>query len=785
MSDTPKAYPYSSDKYFAGPETDSTEIGEFLMGHVTRFESFCRKSGLFALWRKAYRFLYNMDDEGYTGYEVGKKGEQGELSVAKFNHIRALRTSALSLATSTMGDMEPQAVNDDYESEVQCRTAKGILQYYDTIKSFEAHRIQAIENAFDLGTGGYFQRWRRGAGGMLVPPLPALTAGDQSGQPIAQPAPGGPGASGGALPGAGPAGVAQDGATSSGVLQGDLEAFPVTAIDIICDPRSKKADTDWNIIRHFENKFDVASTYAPNHLVDVTQGELYDKIVSTSRKPTGHDTFYNLDLAMQLFYAPWDEETDDIPVFYFVHRKTPACPEGRFCVFLASNLVIEDCPLDESGARFRKIQGAPLLDTPFGYTPVFDLLAPQEVIDTMSSIRVTNEKTFGVQGIVAPKGADLEPTQIVAGLTLIEYEDGTTPPAPFQATNTAKEIIQCRKDDILEMGQLIGVSSVVRGDPEASLKSGSALALVQAQSVQFSSQFQRNIQDFTGLVGTDMLEILRAKLDPEREYAILGVDGALELQLIGKDKLSKVKRVIVKAGNPLAATISGRVTMAEMITNMPADERPRMLRLLETGRLEPVTRVDERKEANIRKENEQLMNGIGAPPPPPPPGMNRMQHPNGRPDGVYTVAVLTDDHRAHIREHSAVLDSPAARRDPRIVQAVTSHNQQHLEMLIQLTQNNMPLLEALGQLPLQSAMPPPPMPPGAPPPHSLPPGGPPHPPGPPPPKGIQHHPPHANAAPMLGEPGPADSGRAPKMPQFPRAGPGGDRFTPPPPPDQQ
>ena len=61
------------------------------------------------------------------------------------------------------------------------------------------------------------------------------------------------------------------------------------------------------------------------------------------------------------------------------------------------------------------------------------------------------------------------------------------------------------------------------------------------------------------------------------------------------------------------------------------------------------------------------------------------------------MAVLTDSHDLHIREHATVLADPELRFDPELVARVTNHIQEHIGLL-QTTDPN--ILGMLGQQPL-------------------------------------------------------------------------------------
>jgi hypothetical protein len=66
-------------------------------------------------------------------------------------------------------------------------------------------------------------------------------------------------------------------------------------------------------------------------------------------------------------------------------------------------------------------------------------------------------------------------------------------------------------------------------------------------------------------------------------------------------------------------------------------------------------------------------------------------------EGTVPPVMITDDHRLHILEHKAVLADPDVRNDPQLVQSVTNHMQQHVEVW---RQADPIILQALQQQPL-------------------------------------------------------------------------------------
>src|SRR5690606_32152609 len=130
-------------------------------------------------------------------------------------------------------------------------------------------------------------------------------------------------------------------------------------------------------------------------------------------------------------------------------------------------------------------------------------------------------------------------------------------------TNTPAEIFNFM--GMLEkLGEtLSGVNSVARGNPEASLKSGAALALVQSQAIQFSMGLQQSFAQLVEDAGTGTIEILQDFASVPRVAFIAGKSNRPLMKNFKGSDLDAIKRVTVDMGNPLTRTTAGKVNLAD------------------------------------------------------------------------------------------------------------------------------------------------------------------------------------------------------------------------------
>ena len=563
-----------------------------------------------------------------SGHQISFGGSEGEIVNLPVNHLRNLAQHVLVMTTASRPTMEARATNTDYKSLTQTVLANGLLDYYMREKRLEGFLKRAVEYAIVMGSGYIKMAWNATSGQMY----------DYNEE------------------------------TNTPIYEGDVEFMNLSPFDVVMDnTKETSQENDWIMCRTWKNRFDVAAKYP----------EFKESI---QRLPSKTEAL------RYRFNFVTNDETDDVAVYEFFHRRSEALPDGRYLMFLAEDIVLSDGPLPYRHLPIFRIAPSDILGTPYGYTNVFDLLPLQEAINSLYSTILTNQNAFGVQNILVPRGSDISISELTGGLNIIEanIQNGQKPEA-LNLTHTPAEVFKFTDMIKSEMEVLSGVNSVARGQPEASLKSGNALALIQSMAIQFMSGLQQSYVALIEDVGTALINMLRDFAAVPRVAAIVGKNNRSYMREFKGDDLQNVNRVIVDVGNPLARTTAGRVQMAEQLLQMGAIKDPNQyFTVINTGKLDTMTEGAQNEELCIKDENEAMMNGENPP------------------------VLLTDDHHLHVMVHKSVLSDPDLRKDPQLAQIVLAHIQEHF----QLAQNTDPnLLQWLGYQPLAPS----PMPPGPPP----------------------------------------------------------------------
>lgn len=625
----------SNKKYFAADDSDKCSAYLLQKGRVW-FNSLNQNRYLEKLRRswQAYHGAYYED-----GHAITFAGETGELVNFAVNHYRNIASHMLTLTTSSRPSFQARSVNTDYRSQVETTLANGLLDYYMREKRMEKYLKTATEYAIVMGSGYIKMEWNATSGKIydyIEPEEDKIFGEDEEGNPLDE--------TGQIL-------------KTFPIYEGDVEFSNLSPFDVVFDSTKESvSDNDWVLVRSFKNKYDIIAKY-PEH---------EDEILNLQTKSDNKQ--YRVSLSPL-------EETVDVPVYEFYHKKTESMPDGRYLLFLSSDIILMDSIMPYRRLPIYRISPGEVLGTPYGYTPMFDLLPMQDAVNSLYSTILTNHNAFGVQNVLNPRGNDIRVNQVSGGLNFIEYNAQAGKPEALNLVNTPAEIFNFLGMIERAMETVSGINSVARGNPEESLRSGTALALVQSQALQFISGLQQSYITMIEDIGTGLMELLQDFASVPRVAAIAGKNNKTKLKEFSAKDISSINRVIVDVGNSVAQTTAGRVQMADNLIQMGIIKTPEQyFSVINTGKLETMTEGMVDQNLLTRAENERLSEG-----------------------DIDVIAVATDPHSLHIREHMNVLSDPDLRNDPELVARVLNHINEHISLL----QNTDPnLLALIGEQPL-------------------------------------------------------------------------------------
>lgn len=679
--------------YFAA-QADPEKFAQEVFKRKQAYDQFLSDSGLLRLYSKMHWAYFGRENgKPFSTSEIGKDGAEGELHVLKVNHLRSIITGWDSTLGSQRTALEPVPEDGDYESTLQKKRAKAMLNHYTS--SGSTARLDTVEAtvreyACVFGAGFGLQLWNHKLGALSVPELPAQ--GDQLGMP--------------------------------GVPTGDMQAWAMWGLNVAFDPWRKDSNIPWYTCK----------LWYPKHAAVKRWPQFEEELLSSKTESVVSGMDFGLFTAGLTPSGAGQRRSDDeVPLYFFCHAPNEALPNGKQAFLLDGETVLEWDELlyrGRDGARrmpITRLAPADVPESPIGWTPAFGLLASQEAIDSLSSIELTNGRTFGLGSFVSEKGSDIEEEALSMGLMLVQYNKGFAPPTVLKMPTTPETVPMSRRTWIAEMGMMVGVSGASRGDPSAMVdKSGSALAFIDAKSLQYSSKFAGYCVVWREDFYMTTILIAQTFMTLDRQFEVMGQEVSVLMPPFSGAHLNRITKIKVQLVNPLSQTISGRIQLAETVAERFAGQGginlPQWMRMLEEGNIDFMTRDAAQEDRNMDRENELMSLGIGAIPRVPqmdPLTQMPIIGPDGRPVMVeapvpgerYVRALIIDDHKAHVLRHRCVLANPAVREASTpeakaVLFAVMGHIDEHERLAGALTVQRPGLLQLLGQPPLLAALPP-------------------------------------------------------------------------------
>jgi len=590
------------DKYWAA------EVEEKIAGNIIeKFNEFRRHLsdiGAIAILRKSYKAYYGTHEI----QDVGKS-----LKAINVNNYASLNRNLHVMITSQRPAWQPRAINSDLESQASVELGSGLLDFYMREKHLEQKLNRATEFALILREGWVVVDWDVNAGEVIAVD-------------------------------------SDEGGKESTIFEGDISVQNFHILDVARDISKRDSYSHkWHIVRDFKNKFDLAATYP----------DISEKILSASNDNAENSAY---DLNIYNMSKDMRSNSDLIPIYKLYHDKTPALPNGRLVVVVDKDCILFDGPMPYKKPYVFKISASDMIDMPFGHSNMFDLLPLQDALNLTFSSILTNQAANAVQNFQMPKGSGINVNNIGDGMRIIEFDPKVGGITPLDLLRTSPEVYSFNEIINNYMQLISNVSDISRGQAPANM-SGTAMALLQQQSIQFNNGLQLAHTQLLEDVGTAVIELLQEFAEEPRLAIISGKTKAPLMKYFKGSDLKGINRVVVDSANPLTKTGAGRIEIANNLLQTPGmiSTPDQYLSVLTTGILEPLYEHDRSRQHITRAENEALMTS------------------------QEVQAILTDDHAIHVLEHTCVLNNLEARKNPDIVNNVLAHIQEHIGLAETMT----------------------------------------------------------------------------------------------------
>ncbi len=597
-------------QYFATLEL--ADLLPALDKRIKGFNNYIEGTGLARRWARSERLYFgkHQGEQGVGSYTIKDAGVDGEMSALQVNKYRNLIKHNLSYTVTQKPAWDPRAKNSDTKSQQQARLASNILDSYMTEKRMGRHMNAAAERALVDGKGFVHQVWNPALG----KPIPMMGVG----------------------------------AGAKKAYEGDIECTTLGPFDHIYDPMLRDhGKRPWEIDRLFENKWDLAARH-PDKAEEIISLTAQDDLETDMRR------------SARMQYGQ-EGENDIIPVYHFYHKKTDGVPTGRYTKFLNAKIGLYDGGIQYSRLPTFRIAPGDEFDTAEGYTDAFDQMMLQEAMNILYSVGFSNMQSFSGQKLWLPEGCELDSSMLDDGITVLRGGALGTEPKILNLTGIPKEWQPMIELIGKTMVEGMGLNSVVTGDPEHGLKSGTALGRMQAMAIQYASNFQRSWAELQEDVGTNTVDLLKQFASTKRMIGLAGVANKGAMESFTKDDLQLVERVGVNLGNPAFRTAAGVMELAENLFQKGECTGREYIQVIQTGSLECLMEQKETDPDLVQKENELLR------------------------DGKPVRAMVGDAHMYHMDKHRAVLADPTLRTQAaqgdqmaiQIIEATAAHIMEH------------------------------------------------------------------------------------------------------------
>lgn len=377
-----------------------------------------------------------------------------------------------------------------------------------------------------------------------------------------------------------------------------------------------------------------------------------------------------------------NEWNDQVYVYKCYAKVSPALPVGRLIIYGAADCVFYD---DEN--IYHCIPVEPffpdkILGVNCGYPQLSNLLGAQEMYDNSLSAIATNQSQFAVQSVTIPRGSGVTVEEL-SGMKFISFTpqnvSGGGKPEPLNLSQSSPETFKFA--DALDriMMDLSGIPSTLRGNPPAGVTSGVAIATLSANAIEFMNGVSMSYTKCWEKTLENAVNCYKKFANLEQNVNLLGKNNQITSRKFKGDDLEAISGVKIQLTSPVMQNTAGKLEVTQQMMQMPKEFWPDYASVLEGRPLSDVYKTELSQADLIDSENESLM--------------------AGKP----VIALATDDHGAHVREHAGLLNDPNVRLNGKVNEAILNHMLEHE----QLSKNTDPYLTAMVRTGTVPAGPPP------------------------------------------------------------------------------
>lgn len=562
------------------------------------------------------RGYYGAGKNGAVSHMVSRGGVQSELSLVYTNYIRYLIQHAISRISARRFSFEVPIQEATYSSREQAQIDTDTLEHFRKTTNLNKRYREALEKGYVTGEGYIHVYWDYSGGDVHTI--------DENGQPV-----------------------------RTGDLCMDVGSF-------------------WNVIPFDEYG---PPAYAKAYLRSVNKHVLAAKYPAKSKEilnSCGPDAFTGYLSKQKLFgnrQHNFYNEEDLVTLICFYHERDAAVPAGKECILLGDGTHLYDGPLSYSKIPIIRFSPADLPDSDAGYSPAFDALGPIDAMNSLKSIAMSNQSTFGVQNIWIRDANNLGPADIRGGLRFITSLEK---PEALQLTQTPAEIFQAIESYRQEAVQIMGLNDVALGI-ETTRLSGDAMDVLDDSVYQYSESPRASATEFLEHLGELILTTVNINLTAPIDI-ITNRGRKVAKQTVTGDDLSPRPIIRVELVDSALSSPKGKRKFAlDMANAGVVANKEEFIDAYVKGQTQTITDRSTKQMDTIYEENELMKRGIKAP-----------------------VDIFGDNPILHIAHNALVLSDPLTRANPIIAQIAQDHLIEHAEQYRFLQAQYPEILQGMG-----------------------------------------------------------------------------------------
>lgn len=611
----------SPDAYRWGLGTQ--ECTEEMFRAIDRYRDTLKGSDIYQRWVRAHRCYHAFAEGGSgDGSFLGRRGSKGQRAVTRNSRTATDARHAIAIISQAVPSLEGLPVNSAPETLAQVRLVKRLFDYYMERRQLSREYYTAAVGSFRFGINWIFFDWDPFAGD----PLPA---------PEAEPAPE----------------VEEPGPTRT--TTGDIVYRARSPLQTVIDLQ-QSGEHDWMMVADPINRWELAARY-PAQLEEIKK---LRSLAEKDRKDWGND--FHLGVTNNARGT----DSDLVQVWTLYHRKCRAMPEGRILCAASDDCWLFDGPLPyDEVPSVEIVAGDKIEGTPWADSPMFHATGTQSAIDRAYSAWITNVLATAHQFVSVPD-PNFSVSELSDGVSAITTKPGVEGAEPRGISMTAP---QAENEKLIarltaDVDSTFATNSVIRGEPDANIRSGNYAGLLVQQAISFLNPAQYSFQRAVEMGGNHLLAILKRFADRPLIAELAGPGGQWRQKAFSQQDISGIHRIYAKPGNPAERTAAFRKSVAdELLERGLIQSRSEYMAMIATNDPELADEDDETLEIMIAQQREALLDESQPIPP----------------------ALETDDHVLFIQKFARLLASPDARNDPRLVQRVGRAISQHMQMQMQ------------------------------------------------------------------------------------------------------